>query len=262
MTTLKDLELKRKLELAKLDMSPKEFKKRTLVSAVFSSLALTLFFAFVTRFGMLWAYPLILVVAFFGMVSFYNKSLELKVYHLQRDLDKEVLFAGRYLLLKINSGIPILQALTDAGSDNTVAGDFFKGIVTAINTGTPIEDALEQARESTPSAKFKKILYPIIVSLKTGADVSYTLEETLASIRNELALEIKEYGKKLNTIVLLYLVLAIVVPSLGFAIAIVFLTFVGITLPSAFIWVVVLMLAVVQYFFISIIRSVRPVINL
>ncbi|HDP73740.1 MAG TPA: hypothetical protein ENN46_02150 [Candidatus Woesearchaeota archaeon] len=259
---LKEIELKRKLELAKLDISPREFKRRTMISAVMSSLALTLFFAFVTRFGLLWVYPLILLASFVGMVSFYNRTLDLKIYHLQRELDKEVLFAGRYLLLKINSGIPILQALTDAASDNTVAGDFFKGIVTAINTGTPIEEALEQAREKTPSSKFKKVLYPLIVSLKTGADVTYTLEETLASIRNELALEIKEYGKKLNTIVLLYLVLAIVLPSLGFAISLVFLTFVGIILPTVFIWVVVLLLAVVQYFFISIIKSVRPVINL
>lgn len=260
--SLSDEELRRKLLIAQLDETPKQFKRKTRNSSLIFSILIALIVALFTSFKLFFLYILIFIALFYGLYIFNLKKLDVKIYHLQRNLDREVLFAGRYLLLKFNSNVPILQTMYDASSSYGVSANFFKGIVAAVSAGTPLEEALEKARKHTPSERFKRILYPIIVSLKTGSDVTKTLEETLKTIRESLMTEVKGYERKLNTIILLYLVIAVIMPSLGFAIAMILLTFIGIEVNSLLIGLVLLILAVLQYFFVMWIRSVKPVIDL
>ena len=92
---------------------------------------------------------------------------------------------------------------------------YFKEIVDDINIGVPIEQALERAREFNCSEKFKLILSELVTSLKTGADIVPSLKEVLSQITSEQVLEIKAYNKKLNAIMMMYLIIAAVMPSLG-----------------------------------------------
>ena len=77
-----------------------------------------------------------------------------------------------------------------------------------------MEEALEKACNTTPSKKFKKILFQINNALKIGVDVSVSLESTLEEISQEQLVEIQRYGKKLNSMTMFYMLLAIVAPSL------------------------------------------------
>ncbi len=262
MASINYADLKRKLILAKIDLTPQQYVRKVRNASLMLSAMIVLALAFFTSFNYLFLYPLAFFLFYLIFFKYNFKALDQKIYRLSRELDKEVLFAGRYILLKISAGEPLMKVLYDAAKSYGVAGDFFKGIVMAINTGTPVEEALETAREVTPSIKFKKILYPIVVSIKTGAEIGKTLKETIDSIKEELSIEIKAYGKKLNTIVLLYLVLAVVFPSLGLGLSSIFLTFLGIEISPFFYGVILLFLALVEYFFIVMIKVNRPTINL
>ncbi len=180
----------------------------------------------------------------------------------QREIDKEVLFAGRYLLVKMESGAPLFNSLIDASKGYGVASKYFREIVDEINTGTPIEEALEEAKNYNASEKFRKILWQIMSSLKTGADTTGALRQTLKVIAAEQTLEIKEYGKKLNSLMLFYMVLAVVVPSLGMSLFIIMASFLQLKITIGYLVLVVILLSVIQLTFLSIIKASRPLVDL
>ncbi|MBS3119905.1 type II secretion system F family protein, partial [Candidatus Woesearchaeota archaeon] len=180
----------------------------------------------------------------------------------KHDMDKDVLFAGRFLLVKLESGTPLFNSLIDASQSYGVSGKFFREIVDDINTGTPIEAALERARDYSPSDKFKRLISQIINSLKTGIDVTTGLKSTLREIAQEQEIEIQEYGKKLNSIMLFFMIVAIIVPSLGTSMFIILASFLSFDLQAGHMFLFLFLIAIMQLFFLSLIRSIRPAVDL
>ncbi|MBI2136401.1 type II secretion system F family protein [Candidatus Woesearchaeota archaeon] len=180
----------------------------------------------------------------------------------QSEIDKEVLFAGRYLLVKMQSGVPFFNALTDASQSYGVSSKYFKEIVDDIQMGTPIEDALDKAVEYNASHKFKMILWQMTNALKTGIDTTGSLKAVLDEITKEQVIEIKRYGKKLNSLAMFYMLIGVVVPSLGMAMFIIVTSFVSIQIKLTHLMIIVLMLAFMQFMFLSMFKSIRPNVNL
>lgn len=180
----------------------------------------------------------------------------------QREIDKEVLFAGRYLLVKMQSGVPFFNALIDASQSYGVSSKYFKEIVDDIQMGTPIEDALDKAVDYNASHKFKMILWQMTNALKTGIDTTGSLKAVLDEITKEQIIEIKKYGKKLNSLAMFYMLIGVVVPSLGMAMFIIVTSFVSIQIKLTHLMTIVLMLAFMQFMFLSMFKSIRPNVNL
>ncbi|HLC46259.1 MAG TPA: type II secretion system F family protein [Candidatus Nanoarchaeia archaeon] len=180
----------------------------------------------------------------------------------ERDIEKEVLFAGRFILVKIDSGVPFFSALSDAAQSHGAAGKYFAEIVHDIELGTPIEVALENAIENSPSEKFRRILWQVMNSLKTGIDVADTLRGILKQITDEQVIEIKEYGKKLNSLAMFYMLIGVIVPTLGITMFIILSSFLSITIPSQFLYFAAGILAFLQFMFISVFKSSRPMVDM
>ena len=77
--------------------------------------------------------------------------------------------------------------------------------------------------------------------------------------RNDL---IKKYGKKLNTLVIFYMLVAIIIPSLGVAIFIVIASFLNLPVDLPVLLVGAFFIAILQFVFIALFKSVRPMVNL
>lgn len=254
--------LKEKLLIAKIDKTPEEFLKEANKKALMFSSSLTLIFLFITKINLNFLiYIFLFFILFFIFRTLIIKSLDVKIYRLRREIDREILFAARYFLLKVSSGVPITQAIYDAAKGYGIASSFFQGIVASVEAGVPIEEALERARRYCPSEYMKKVLTPIIVSLKTGSDVVYPLEETMRMIYSRLMSEVKEYEKKLNVIVLLYLVLSLVIPSLGLAMGSILLTFLKIEIGKFALILLVIFVILLQFVFIGVINSAKPTVR-
>ncbi len=198
------------------------------------------------------------LITFFVMMIFILQTPKNGIRKREREINRDVLFSGRYLLVKIESGYPLFNSLIDASQMQNKSAKYFKEIVDEINTGTPIELALENAREYNASKKFKKILWQIVSSLKTGTEVAGSLRSILKNIANEQLIEIKEYGKKLNSLMLFYMVLACILPSLGIALFVILASFIGINIGTPLFVVVIVGLIFVQMFFILLIKASRP----
>lgn len=259
--------LKKTLRMAHSKQTPEQYIKKALRLSIYSSLAITTaaFFATAKMLPpknvvaiMLLAFP----ASFALFLIFLLNAPKGTIRKRQREIDKDVLFAGRYILMKLESGSPIISTLADASKGYGIAAKYFKEIVDEINTGVPVEDALESARTYSSSDKFRKVLWQLLATLKTGTNVIGPLKASLASIAKEQIIEIREYGKKLNSLMLFYMVVACVAPSLGLAMFLIIASFISIEISGTVLYTILFFLAVIQGIFLVLIKAARPMVEL
>jgi len=195
-----------------------------------------------------------------GTFMYMLKTPALTIAKKRREIDAEVLFAGRYLLIEFWSGVPVFDALKSVSKNYGTISDYFAEIVEMVEAGVPIEEAIDQAIELTPSPRLRKLLWQIVNSLRTGADISNSLEVILNQIEREQMIEVKGYGRKLNSLALFYMMIAVILPALGGIMLVVVSSFTGITVNLSVLLVVVAFLAFIQLMFISIIKTSRPAV--
>ena len=255
-------ELRKRLRMAQLAVDPVEFLQRSFRNAlIFAGGTAFLFFLFFRERGVI-AAPFGFVFGFMFTYSFFRSTPNVYINRRAKEIEREILFATRFILLKIESGEPLFNALIDAAKSYGVAGKYFQEIVDEINLGKPIEIAVEEAREYSASPSFKAIMSQIVTALKTGADVKTALSAALEEIMRQQRIQIQAYGRKMNAVVMFYLVSACVLPSLGVAMLIVLSGFVQFPLTAGILWAIVIFLALVQLSFLSVIRAIRPTIEL
>jgi len=254
------------IRMAHLRDSPQTFVKKMLKGALFYSAGLSVVAFFVLDMlkkpitMALVLFPFLFAILFTLLI----KSPQTKINKRKRDLDREVLFAGRFLLVKIHSGRPLLNALIDASESYGVASKYFKELVDDVNMGTPIEKALDNAMKFSPSRKFRKILFQISNAIKIGIDVSEPLANTLDEISQEQMIEIQRYGKKLNSLSIFYMLIAVVMPSIGVAMFSVIGSLMGLggEVATKIFYLILVFVAVMQFIFITIFKSARLTVNL
>lgn len=84
----------------------------------------------------------------------------------------------------------------------------------------------------------------------------------LEDITNDYLLQIQRYGKKLSTITLFYLLIAVVVPSLGMTILVVVVSFTGIPLTAGIFLMILGAVAFIEIMFLNVFRGIRPKVTL
>jgi flagellar protein FlaJ len=264
----KDPKLKYKLAVAHRKDSPYEFIRKIIGATVmFSCFVFIIIFLLTGNLEMPFYQKMLMMVGGFIFslplwFRFHYLSLEADIKKREGDINKEVIFAGRFLLIKLDSGIPLFNALIEGSKSYGVSAKYFKEIVDDINLGTPIEEALDNAMKYTPSEKFKKILFQINNALKLGIDVTTSLKSILDELMAEQNAEIKRYGKKLNSVAMFYMMIAIVVPSLGMTMLVVIMSFLSIDIGTFGYTLICVLLSFIQIVFISTFRSIRPNVNI
>ncbi|MAE42208.1 hypothetical protein CMO93_00425 [Candidatus Woesearchaeota archaeon] len=256
--------LKKNIRIAHVKTTPQEFVYNNMNFSFPFSLGLTILFFFVAdKAGIsLFFLPLAFIVIFFLIFNFTFLKLKGTIIQRQKEIDREVLFVGQFLLIKLYSGKPLLNALIDSTKSYGVASKYLKEIVDDIDTGSSIEKALQNAMTYSPSEKFRKILFHINNALKLGIDVTKPLSSVLVEITKEEESEIKRYGKKLNAIVIFYMLAAIVIPSIGMTIFIVLSSFINFTTTMNHFLLVIFFIVIIEVLFMSVFKSIRPTANL
>ncbi len=260
--------LKKKLHMAHIKKSPEEYMKQIVsASFLYSALFGVIAFFFVGKQPWNPIFILLTVVAVFILslplcYAYISLGLDAEIKKREGDINKEVIFAGRFLLVKLESGMPIFNALIEGSKSYGVSAKYFKEIVDDINVGTPIEEALDNAMEFTPSDKFRKILFHINNALKLGIDVSSSLRSVIDELVSQEKSEIKAYSKKLSSVAMFYMLGAIVLPSLGMTMFVVVLSFLSINLPPIVYAFICMLIGLLQFFFITVFRGIRPNVNL
>jgi len=259
-------ELKKKLALATISQTPIEFIEKAIINAAYLSVALLvltgLFFILQSPpISLLWLIPLELVY-FFALFYYLMFYPDLVLTRRQRELDYEVVFAGRQIVIALKSGMPLFDTIVGASTGYGEVSKEFSKIADKVVLGIPITQAIREEAQSNPSKYFVRILMQIANSLSSGADVGDSLEVVLEQISKEQMISLKAYSQKLTPIVMFFMVFGIIVPSLGVVLATaVFSAISGGAssgLTSSALVPVFFVIALIQFLFLGLIESSRP----
>jgi len=256
--------LKKQLKIAHYKTTPLQFMNKAAGNGLKNGVALTaMSFFVVSKAGKSLWLLIPLFVLFFGFFVFLElMKVKSAIAKRRKEIDQEVIFVGRYLLIKLYSGRPLLNALAETAKSRGVTATYVREIVHDINTGTSIETALKNAIEYSPSEKFAKILFYLNNALKIGVDVTKPLSSIIDELTVQEILEVKKYGKKLNTLVIFYMVAAVVLPSLGISLLMVMANFVNFAIGLRGLLIITMFVAILQFIFIALFRSIRPMVEL
>ena len=252
-------DLKLKLSQARVSEEPEHYVKKTFSTAIFLTFGLLIIaFSFIKKPAILLFAPFIFFFAFF----YFMRHVDIKIDKMKRQINQEIVFAGRFLIIELESGVPLYNAFVNLGRNYEVIGPFFNEIVEQVNLGTTMEEALNESITSTPSPELRKLMWQVLNSMRTGANVADSLNAVIDQIVRQQQIAVKEYGRKLNPIAMFYMMMAVIVPSLGTTVLIVLATFLGFAMPLPFLLVIALIVGFIQFMFFAMIKSARPPMEL
>ncbi|MCK4927509.1 MAG: type II secretion system F family protein [Candidatus Aenigmarchaeota archaeon] len=179
-----------------------------------------------------------------------------------RKVDSELPYALRHLLIEIKSGIPIYQGLVTISEGYGKVSEDIKDMLKEINGGKSEIQALEENIIKNPSFTYRKSFWQILNSLKTGTALEKTLQSTVDNIIKEQILSIKRYGQELNPYTLMYMMIGVIVPSLGITFIMLISSFTGMIIGKSTFYALLVGLALFQIMFLNIVKTKRPLVKL
>ena len=248
-------ELKLKLVQARLDEEPEHYIKKTFSTSLFLTIGLLIIsFTFIKKPGVFAFFPLLFAFSFFYFVRY----VDVKIQKMKIKIDQEIVFAGRFLIIELQSGVPLYNAFINLSKNYEVIGLFFNEIVEQVNLGTTMEEALNEATLVTPSPELRKLMWQVLNSMRTGSDIAGSLNAVIDQIVRQQQIAVKEYGRKLNPLAMFYMMIAVIVPSLGTTVLIVLATFIGFSMPLSILLIIAGLVGFIQFMFFAVIKSARP----
>lgn len=98
--------------------------------------------------------------------------------------------------------------------------------------------------------------------MRTGADLGNTLESIVNSISSEQKVAIRNYGSQLNPMAMMYMMLGVIIPSLGVTFLTILSSFTGLVITEMVFVGIFAVLFIFQFSFIGMIKSRRPSIEI
>jgi len=255
------------LEQGEFEMEPREWVAMSLYSAF-----LYFVIVFLLVFSLSSIYHIVLRTAFLvsllsgvavGFCVFFYISMYPKLFvgRKVRDLERNLPSALRHLLVHVRSGVPFFNSLVSiANSGYGLLSKEFDKAVKEINTGRSEISAMEMLTRENPSLYFRRFMWQIVNAMKSGADIGMTIKGIVDDMMTEEKVAIKKYGSELNPMVLFYMVLVVIFPTLGIVFLLILSSFVAAAFDIQFVMAGVLVfLILVQLMFIGLVKSKRPV---
>ena len=174
------------------------------------------------------------------------------------ELERHLLFSLRELRLLVKAGYPLYDAvvrLSEAGY-----GELSREcglIVSDLEASVPLDRAFDEARRRNPSPAFGKVLSLLRSALRSGSALAPGLDAAIRTLGEEQKARIRDYAKDLGLWSLLYLLFAVVVPTIGAVMALVLSAFVA-GMGTATAALLIAGCFTVQVALIGFVRSRRP----
>lgn len=179
-----------------------------------------------------------------------------------RLIDKDLEYMLKDMEIQLSSGVPLFDTLVNVGrgkyGECSIIAD---QIVQEVESGKSITDVLDGVGLWSPSDYLRNVLWQIVNAVRSGSDI----KRALAAISNDLRIEkenrIKSYAQELNMWGLIYMLAAIILPSMGVTLLVILSSFIGGGIISeTLFWLILLVMIVFQVFFISYVRGKRPAV--
>ena len=252
------------LSKLKIDMEPEAYAMGSVVSAFFYGVMF--FFVIFLALGVktspdealqpalgigfaIWA-------VFFGLHMIYPAILMRKIAAKE---SRDLLFALREMMIDVDGGVPLFDAMKNVsmGDYGYVSKDL-GWVVRQIEGGSSERSAMRELAVRTESEYMKRALWQLVNALDSGSSVTGALASIVQSVETYIYHDIKSYSSELNFIMLIYMLGAAVVPSLGITFLVLLSAFSGLGVSFSTLLMLIGASAVLQVVMIGYMSSTRP----
>ena len=167
---------------------------------------------------------LYLVWIFFVVLHLYYPKILAK--NVADKIDRGLIFSVRDMLIQTSSGIPLFTVIANiADGDYGLISAEFRRVASAVRSGTGLTEALEDMALRNQSKYLKKTCWQLITAMRSGANLTVALKGIIKLLVDyQMALN-KAYNGELNFIVLIYLLVSAVLPTVGTTVLVIFSVF-------------------------------------
>ena len=254
-----DPHLKEELRSARRRETVKQYTKKVFITSFYLSIGVGLIIFMFAK-NILFFLSAIFVFPF--LFLYFMRSINIELLKISREISKEVIFATRFLMIELQSGITLFEALKGVAENYESIGPYFRDLVDKVELGTPMEQALRESIEYIPSDDLRRVLWQILNSISTGGNTVNSLRIIINQIVREKQILIKEYGRKLSPLAMFYMTATIILPSIGTLLLTILAMFVGLTLSLPFLLVIAGLILFIQLSFLAMIKSSRPPVDI
>ncbi|MGC8699248.1 MAG: type II secretion system F family protein [Candidatus Acidifodinimicrobium sp.] len=201
-----------------------------------------------------------IVVPFFYFIYFLGYP-KLEAGRRRSLIETQLIFATRELMIKLKSGVPIFNALLDiAMGDYGLVSSEFKIAAEEIESGISQDIALDNLSRRVPSQSFKRTIDIMLNAMRSGSDLAATLDVINDMLVKKQQSDMQAYAGELTPLSMGYMLIAVVVPSLGMSVFLILgsMARINVTLLIYFIPALLIMFEV---FFIGLVKSRRPAVG-
>ncbi len=241
--------------------SPYDFVKKMLINTIILTVIITVALAILLiHYGVNVILAPILGIAVY--YAFFNRFIRFpidKSKNIGKDVERNILFAARDLIIGMRSGMPLFNAMTAVSTGYGATSREFAKVIELVQLGMPIEQAIEDVSARSSSKTFKRIMLQASVSLKSGADVVAALQSVVDEVTQERVIELRRYGQRLNALAMFYMLFGVIFPSIGVAVATILTTFISLfTVTFSTLIFILVGIFFLQLVFLNIMRTSRP----
>lgn len=208
---------------------------------------------------------------FYGVASavlvsgliFFNQLNYPKIFALnkQREIERNLISVLQDMLVQLNSGIPMFKIIVSISeSDYSEVSVEFRKIAKEINAGVPQIESIEKYAKINSSEYFRRILWQISNGMRSGSDMTGVIEDSIRNLSEEQEIQIQNYGGRLNPLVMFYMLMAVILPSLGVTFLIIISSLLNLpsTLTRLMFFGIFGFVLFTQIMFLGLIKSRRP----
>jgi flagellar protein FlaJ len=203
--------------------------------------------------------PTLVFCFMFSLFIYYPRIILKKI---AERIDRNLVYALKDLRLQVSSGVCLFDGMTNVSKTNygEISQEFEK-VVREINAGVNEIDALERLGVRTESRFVKKSIWQLVNVLRSGASVTSALRGVVDSLTSHQQKLIRDFTQELNLWSLIYMLFAVIAPTLGTTMLVVLSAFGGSGVSRELFLAVVLVSFIVQGVIIGFIKNRRPVIH-
>lgn len=131
------------------------------------------------------------------------------------EIDSHLIYALNDLVMQVAAGTSLNEGMRRVAQGNYgKVSEQFREVIERIMSGESQEEALGNVAKKNRSEFMRRVLWQLSTVLHTGSSLDMAMKDLVVSIRNYQDNKIKQYSQNLNFYILLYLMLAVVMPSL------------------------------------------------
>lgn len=149
------------------------------------------------------------------------------------DLNQELPYALRHIGIELKSGKGLHDALiTIKNSDYGSLSKEFSRVLEEVKYGKSTEDSLLEMSGRINSEGLSRTIQQIVGTLRVGGNLANNLEVIAKDITFDMHIKLKEYSQKLNSFILIYTFLAILIPVISLVMMMAATTVMGDVVPG------------------------------